>query len=328
MVFFLPSLQQSGQLRDLPMVVCSVGSRQVKANEDFASQGWSLFGENLTVYGFDADADACDAANAAIERNPQATWTEKHLPLVLSDTEGSATLYVTRNPMCSSLYPPNIEFLKQFSGLLDVMDVDFTLEVETTTLDRFCKAENANTVDFLQIDVQGADLKVLQGADRILETVLAVEVEVMFNSLYVGQPLFGEVDVYLRERGFSLFDLGRAHRERRVSPVKSTVRHTGQLLWGEGFYFRDLVALPEEDPLKTPQNLLKLACIADLLSFPEYCLELLVYLTERYGQETSYDCFEAIAVSLSQFPELVDRGLETLSVLQPLQHRFCNLPQV
>jgi hypothetical protein len=138
-----------------------------------------------------------------------------------------------------------------------------------------------------------------------------VQAEVEFSHLYKNQPLFADVDIYLREQGFTLFDLNNAYRLRSGSPIRSTVR-AGQLLWGDAFYFRDLIDDSLENNLKTPDKLLKLACIADILHFPDYTLELLEYLTLHYGNNPDYNFANNIVESLAQFPELVNKGITSL----------------
>lgn len=44
----------------------------------------------------------------------------------------------------------------------------------------------------------------LKGAKKSLDQVRALEVKVEFSPLYEGQPLFADIDMFLRERGFVL----------------------------------------------------------------------------------------------------------------------------
>lgn len=318
MSIFLPNLKKSGHLNTIHMTVCNVGSRKLGERDDYASQGWGVFAPQLSIYGFDADADACEAANADLEAR-QISWTEKHIPLALGNSEGEFPLYVTKHPMCSSLYLPNEPYLARFVGLSELMNLDFTIEIETTTLDNFCSSEGIEEIDFLQIDVQGADLHVLEGAAQILSrSVLGVQIEVEFSHLYADQPLFADVDAFLRKQEFTMFDLGVAYRLRKDSPIRSNVR-SGQLLWGDAFYFRDLIASNSNSLLKTPEKILKLACIADIMNFPDYALELLEYLTLEYGKDPQYNCANNIVESLAQFPELVTQGLGSLPVVSRIK---------
>lgn len=318
MSLFLNNLKKDGHLDQIHMTVCNVGSRKLGFNDDYASLGWEIFAPNLSIYGFDADADACEEANANIEAR-QVNWKEKHIPLALASSAGESTLYVTKHPMCSSLYPPNEPYLKRFQGLSELVNLDFTLEIETTTLDSFCKNEGITEIDFLQIDVQGADLDVLKGSYSLLEkSVLAIQIEVEFSPLYINQPLFTDIDIFLRNQSFSLFDLATSYRTRCDSPIQSTLR-PGQILWADAFYFRDLLREDIHINLKAPQQILKLACIADIMHFPDYALELLTYLTVNYSHDPKYNFASSIIETLSKIPDLVQAGIESLPAVIKLR---------
>jgi FkbM family methyltransferase len=314
MSIFISSLDKSGHLKQTNMTICNVGSRKISAEDDYFTNGWGVFAPRLSIYGFDADEDACAEANADLESR-QVNWTEKHIPLALSNTVGESTIYVTKNPMCSSLYVPNEPYLARFARLPELVNLDFTLEIETTTLDTFCVSEGIEEIDFLQIDVQGGDLLVLEGGVSILaNSVLAVQIEVEFSPLYIDQPLFADVDTFMRKQGFTLFDIATSRRVRDRSPVMSNV-HPGQLLWGEAYYFRDLIGEKIDTSLKTPEKIFKLACIADIMNFGDYALELLEYLTLNYGKDERYNFANNIVESLGQFPDLVEKGLSSLAIV-------------
>lgn len=301
MAVFLPSLKNHGHLDRIHTTICNVGSRKVREDDDYASWGWDIFAPNLTIYGFDADPDACNEANTDIEAR-QVNWKEKHIPLILSNSVAEVPLYVTNYLECTSLYPPNEPYLSRFAEISELMTLDFPILVETTTLDSVCQTEGINEIDFLQIDVQGADLNVLEGASWILSrSILAVQTEVEFSHLYVNQPLFADVDIFLRGKDFTLFELGTARRVRSRAPVSSL--RGGQLLWGEAIYFRDLVREDINLSLKTPEQILKLACIADMMHFFDYSFELLEYLTQHYGSDPTYNFTKTIAESLAQLEQ-------------------------
>ena len=319
-MFLLPSLKKSGHLDRVHITVFIVGSRKIEKQDDYASRNWDIFAPNLTIYGFDADVEACDRANADIEAR-KVNWNEKHIPLALSNTEGKATLYVTKYPGCSSLYPPNESYMQRFNGYIDLIKLDRTVEVETTTLDSFCKSEKIKEIDFIHLDVQGGELSVLEGASEILkQSLLAVYTEVEFTDIYVNQPLFGDLDVYLRNQNFTLFDLiistGRAVRT--ASPITSPNR-PGSLVWADAFYLRDLMRPNLNTHLQTPEQILKLACIADVMDYTDYALELLEYLTLNYGNDINYNFTDNILESFSQIPELVKYGLENLPIVNRLR---------
>jgi hypothetical protein len=91
-----------------------------------------------------------------------------------------------------------------------------------------------------------------------LRTILAVHIEVEFLPLYKDQPLFADIDSFLRGQGFVFHTLvphGRAFKPIGVNNDPSAwVRQT---LWADAVYIRDFMRFPE----LAPEQLLKLAAI-------------------------------------------------------------------
>lgn len=319
MSLIISQLKKQNRLQGLNFLICIIGSRQLSPTE---GRAWTILEPNLTILGFDADQDACDQDNARVAQQ-QLTWTERYIPLALSDKVEEKTIYVTNAVHCSSLYPPNEALLSRFMGMKDGIKLDFSIDLPTTTLEQFCKDEDIQEIDFLQVDVQGADFDVLKGAGNLLEkTVLGLQIEVEFSKMYQEQPLFPDIDHYCQMKGFSLFDLitkdGWCRRPRDCSPIFSSQR-IGQLLWADALYLRDPIQNEKSPIWKNPTTILKLACIADVLDYPDYAIELLLHLTLNYGDDKNYNFASEILSVLSQFPELVKQGLESLPIVNKLQ---------
>jgi FkbM family methyltransferase len=77
-----------------------------------------------------------------------------------------------------------------------------TIEVQTETLDSFCERNAISQIDFIHMDVQGAELKVLAGAKRMLPRIRAIWMEVAFEATYEGQSLEPETTRWMADRGF------------------------------------------------------------------------------------------------------------------------------
>lgn len=75
-------------------------------------------------------------------------------------------------------------------------------EVQTATLDRIASETGFADADFLNVDVQGAELLVLKGATSVLSRVKAVIAEVSTQPFYEGGVLWPELRDYLRTHGF------------------------------------------------------------------------------------------------------------------------------
>ena len=89
--------------------------------------------------------------------------------------------------------------------------------------------------DVLKIDTQGSELDVMRGAGRLLDSALAVELEVEFVQQYLGQPLFAEIDIFMRQNGFALRGIRRSNWRAKAKLVHS---HGGQIIHGDALYFR------------------------------------------------------------------------------------------
>src|SRR6185503_5009621 len=125
------------------------------------------------------------------------------VPAALGRVAGETTLNVAEDPGSSSLYEPDQEVIATRPELTRIRVVD-RVPVTLTTLDEWAADAGVERVDALKLDVQGAALDVLAGAEERLSDVRVVETEVEFNPMYREQPLFADVDRFLRERDFVL----------------------------------------------------------------------------------------------------------------------------
>ena len=75
-------------------------------------------------------------------------------------------------------------------------------EIETIDLDTFVSENKIGNVDFLKIDVQGAELDIFKGASKTLKNSLFIISEVEFLKIYENQPLFGDVSNFLSDNDF------------------------------------------------------------------------------------------------------------------------------
>ena len=91
-------------------------------------------------------------------------------------------------------------------------------EVEITTLNSFCDTHLINRIDVLKMDTQGYEIKILEGADKIISPTFtrAIFVEVLFVELYKEQAYFTDIYKILLERGFKL--VGLYNKFQKVEP--------------------------------------------------------------------------------------------------------------
>lgn len=156
------------------------------------------------------------------------------VPKAAGATTGPATLYLARKPRCSSLREPNFEVVRRYPDP-ERYDVVGTAQVECTTIDA-ALPPIGTTMDFLKIDTQGTELDVLSGARDSLQDCLGLEIEVEFQQLYAGASVFRDIDAYVSDLGFELFDLRRTFFTR--ARLDDTPQAKGQIIFGDALYFR------------------------------------------------------------------------------------------
>ncbi len=91
----------------------------------------------------------------------------------------------------------------EMPGLLGERKVNCRFE----TIDAFMEAQGIARIDLLKLDVQGAEYRVLAGAERALGEgrIDAIYMEIITGPTYVEQWPLERYLAYLHERGFELF---------------------------------------------------------------------------------------------------------------------------
>jgi FkbM family methyltransferase len=177
-----------------------------------------------------------------------------YLPYFIGD--GSTRMFYECNfPMTSSLFEPNTALLAKFQNLENLTRVVKTYEVQTKRLDDIPEAVGT---DFLKVDVQGGEMLVFRGAVDLLRKVVVIHTEVEFVQMYKNQPLFADIDDFLRSHGFLLHKLDRSGRTFKPLVMSNDVNAVlSQWLWGDAVYVRDFMKFDQ----LAPEQLLKVSTI-------------------------------------------------------------------
>ena len=132
--------------------------------------------------------------------------------LALSDTDGVTDFYVSSgNP--ETRKKDDWDYGNKSSSLLmpaktkDVhtwLKFDKKIKVETAKLYNILKESEIKWVDFIYMDVQGAELKVLKGMEDYIYRTKAIWLEVENIELYKNQPLKKEIEKFMKNNGFYL----------------------------------------------------------------------------------------------------------------------------
>ncbi|OGO44479.1 MAG: hypothetical protein A2137_06645 [Chloroflexi bacterium RBG_16_58_8] len=270
---FTRHLASSRAFEGKPLVIVDVGARG-----GFAKY-WSCYGDQIKLIGFEPDAEECE------QLNRQAAGSgNRYFPVALHQNTGRKTFYITAYPPSSGFNQPIIEEVGRFTDKVN-LSVVRTIEMETIDFDSFAGNNNIDYVDFIKLDTEGAELDILKGARQYLKkSVLGLSVEVGFQKWHRDQPVFCDIDSFLRPIGFKLFDLAinRSSREALPplthSPIPGPAER-GQISFGQALYLRD--GAYEIASSKHPGDgwddtkVLKLASFMELFCLTDCAIELI-----------------------------------------------------
>ncbi len=131
-------------------------------------------------------------------------------------------LYIlNKRPQSSSMYEPNKNSLGIYGFKekdFHLFDVEKTEMVECDTLSSSLKQLNINSLDYLKIDTQGAELEVLRGIDNYRPLIIKCEVQIF--PMYKKQPRWTEIADFLYKLDYMISDWKKIGSHVTRAPVE------------------------------------------------------------------------------------------------------------
>ncbi|MGC4021814.1 MAG: FkbM family methyltransferase [Cyclobacteriaceae bacterium] len=144
------------------------------------------------------------------------------LNVAVSDKIEKKQFFVNKNVDTNSLLKP------QKAGMPSDAKVknEYSIDVNTTTIDSFCEEQKIDYIDILKMDIQGGELGALKGAIKMLsrKRISCIYSEVYFVEQYENHPLFHDISKYLFETGYALQDI--------YFPIYAN----GNLVWADAIF--------------------------------------------------------------------------------------------
>lgn len=274
---------------DQPFTIVDIGARGGSESH------WSVYGDQAEIIGFEADREECTRL-----ANTSTYQKAKIYPVMLGAKKEQKTFYMTAYPAASGFYEPDMGFYERLS-VASNMRVIKTVELPTIDFDSFAKEADIGNIDFMKLDVEGAELDILRGALHSLPSIIGISVEVEFAPLHKMQHVFSDVDSFLREQGFTFFDLSLYRHARKALPELTTRKlhltsRFGQILCGQALYFKDVAS---DNALRTANfaeiKILKLASLMELFLLNDCAIELL----------QAQDAYRKFAAPLDKYLDLL-----------------------
>jgi FkbM family methyltransferase len=209
--------------KEFPLVLIDVGA------SGGLEPNWKSALKYLQIIGFEPDKRAYVDLIKNLNNN-------RYFNIALGSQKESVPFYLTRKQTTSSIYKPNKQILQKFPDC-ERFDIVDQIKLETNTLDAICNENSIEYADFIKIDTQGTELSIMEGGKSIIsKQIFGLEIEVEFTELYKGQPLFSDVDRFMRKLGFDLFDIQRCYWKRESSNINYGKK--GQLVFGNALYLK------------------------------------------------------------------------------------------
>lgn len=170
-----------------PKAVLHVGGHLGEEHHDMNLHGWGANG----VYWVESQEKLCDQMRSKFEgtnnRVINATvWSENGI---------KKTFHENVNSQSSSLYDLGTH-KESYPDFVEIR----SREVTTSTLDSLTSIPEG--IEFINLDIQGAELEALKGASRILRGVNWIYTEINRKHVYESCPLVNEIDEFLKTQGF------------------------------------------------------------------------------------------------------------------------------
>ena len=172
-----------------PKGILHVGAWDGIEMEDYAAQGID------NVIFIEAQASIFPTLRGRIAPYPKC----RALQYCVSDKMEEVKFQITSNGQSSSIME-----LGTHKDVHPEVTLERELIMQTATLAQILNWEKLDIAnyDFVNMDIQGAELKAIKGMGNMIEKINAFYLEVNEKELYKGCALIGEIDEYLSRFGF------------------------------------------------------------------------------------------------------------------------------
>lgn len=180
------------------MIIIEVGANDGQDTKRYLESG-------ATVYAFEPNKNL---ANLLINiKNDNLTVINK----AVSDYNGNSTFFLDElsNQGCSSLREFNDNISHTWPDRSDFKVTNHD-SVEVVTLESFIENNNIQNVDYLHIDAQGEDLKVLKGCGKYLNLIKSGVMEAARSNelaLYKNQHTMDDCIHFLNDNNFTVINI-------------------------------------------------------------------------------------------------------------------------
>jgi FkbM family methyltransferase len=174
--------------------VVHVGAHKGEEVEQYLSLGFQR------IVLIDANPDACKDLVARFAQDKRISIFN----YAVCDRIGTVDFHL-HTSRSGSTEPASLLRMKRFSEIVGSLHTPATIQVPAITLDALFDEHGLQRSDynFLNVDIQGAEILALKGATSLLSSMEVVVSEVNLIELYEGGPMEEEIATFLGDHGFA-----------------------------------------------------------------------------------------------------------------------------
>lgn len=254
---------------------------------------WRGLDSNLRLLNFEPDPKAYERIQSLANGHPGDIHT---YTTALARTQTGRPLYLSKaSEYNTSLLPINLDRYRRkgwvYRGrkvrMSDIYEIAHTESVDCISIDDFAAKEKIADIDYIKVDIEGAELELLEESPVSLDKAMGVSVDVIFHEDWIGAPIFADVDRFLRSKGFVLYDLRSIKRNEQYD-APFTLKNEGgeehgQIACADAIYLRDF--LETKSPTPSFEKLMKLAVAAEVNRHADFAFELIVYARDQVADD-------------------------------------------
>ena len=172
------------------------------ACEGYDTEEWAILMPKAEIHSFEPVLQNYELTKERVKNYKNV----KIYNLALSDKAEKTEIYVSKNLRDESSGAAQSSILSPKEVLNTHQYIKFPekQEVQSINLDEWAEKNNVNRIDFMWLDLQGAEYKVLKAAPKILSTVKVLHTEVSFKEMYDDSILYPEFKDWLSSQGFKV----------------------------------------------------------------------------------------------------------------------------
>lgn len=217
--------------------------------------------DNLKIIRFEPDPNASIThSNNEITYN-KGIWKEND----------SITLNIAKEPSASSVFENNLPLHKEFEDSLHKIPRKTVNKetIECESIDFIREKLQLNSIDFIKLDIHGAEYEALKGAEKSIPDCVGFVVETWTSPIHLHQKTHGKVESFLSDYNFYPFDVLKSFFHERKKKPNQKYFSKKQLCSLEYLYLKNII-----DIEINKEKVLKTIAIADLYGQITYAIQL------------------------------------------------------